>query len=528
LPPPVHPQQALAVYAEPFAIGRRVVVFADPASGLLDRFEALDAAAVVLVSPDDDLDDLRGVRFDLALVADLGLFDDPEDLLARVRRLVGESGVALVAAASADVTTARAFDYYALFDLVAREFADVRMIAQLPFHGVALAEVGEEDEAPAVSVDTQLADGERSPVAFIAIASQRGASLDPYAIIELPAPEREAERASTARVSERIAVDTGALDDARAQLAEERLRSQAIATHAEALQVQAASQAAAQASRVAELERQLAARARDLSELSTEVEEMRSAAEAGRIAAAQVEGLALRADRAEKALAHAEPELARATEAHATELAAFEQTLRDRAQAVRALETELSRREQMVRELVAALEEHAAQPAPARAHEAEAPPPARAPEPPAAAAPSPEPAEALLAALTHENAALREKLDALALELARREGEAQAAAWSVAELERRLAQASAARPPEAPAAPAATQPATADLQHRLAAALDELDALRKALTQEHEARARAESGEELTRARAEIQRQAALLEQLGQKLQTSIQADQPR
>ncbi len=153
---PVHPQQALAIYAEQLAAGRRVLVFADPASGLLERFEALEAETVVLVGPDDNLDELRGGRFDLALVADLGLFDRPEELLACVRRLVGESGVAMVAATNRDASGAlpsvrepgstpesapsgaRAFDYYALFDLVAREFADVRMIAQLPFHGVAL------------------------------------------------------------------------------------------------------------------------------------------------------------------------------------------------------------------------------------------------------------------------------------------------------------------------------------------------------------------------------------------------------
>jgi len=187
----VHPQQALAVYAEPLAAGRRVVVFADAEVGLAERLDELGAAAVVLFTPGDDLDQLRAARFDLAIVADLALFDDPAAVLAAVRRLVGESGAALVAAPNRDAAEAAdtgALDYYALFDLVAREFADVRMIAQLPFHGVALAEVGDEDESPVVSVDTQLADADRAPQAFVALASQRGTSLDPYAIVELPAP----------------------------------------------------------------------------------------------------------------------------------------------------------------------------------------------------------------------------------------------------------------------------------------------------------------------------------------------------
>jgi hypothetical protein len=57
-----------------------------------------------------------------------------------------------------------------------------------------------------------------------------------------------------------------------------------------------------------------------------------------------------------------------------------------------------------------------------------------------------------------------------------------------------------------------------DAGPRLAAALDELDALRRALTQEHEARIRAESGEDLVRAREELARQSVLLEQLAQRL----------
>jgi len=88
--------------------------------------------------------------------------------------------------------------------------------------------------------------------------------------------------------------------------------------------------------------------------------------------------------------------------------------------------------------------------------------------------------------MSQENARLRERLDALALDLARREGEAQATAWTVAELETKLAQVSAA-PPE----PALTP--DMGMTRQLKAALDELDVLRRALAQEHEARVKAES-----------------------------------
>jgi hypothetical protein len=218
-----------------------------------------------------------------------------------------------------------------------------------------------------------------------------------------------------------------------------------------------------------------------------------------------VESLALRAERAERALAMVEPELARVADAHAAELQQFEHVLRERAAAVRALEVEVVRRERMVRELVGALEENGAF---GHGHAPAAPPPAghgpAAAKPVSAAAPPPPSRDedaGPLAALSAENVRLQQKLDALARELARREGDAQAGAWTVAELERKLTQAAAQPRPSGGSTSSA--------------ALEELDALRKALTQEHAARVRAESGEELVQARAEIQRQAALLAQAG-------------
>jgi hypothetical protein len=517
MPPRVHPQQALAIYAEPLAAGRRVLVFADPATGLLERLEELGAAAVVLLTPDDDLEDLAGARFDLAIVAELSRSPDPAALLASLRRMLGESGAALVASTKPDPaedSDGEPLDYYALFDLVAREFADVRMIAQLPFHGIALVEVGDEDEAPAVTVDTQLADADRAPQAFVALASQRGTSLDPYSIVELPAPEPalldvralDDARALLEEQGAQLDLTRADLRETTAQLEEARARLDAMR---EQLDQRAEGTAAlrAQAARAGELEREVAGRARQLAELSSDVASLRLAAEAGRTAAAQADELARRAERADRTRAEAESEVARLLEGQAAELLAFEEALRERALAIRSLEAEVARRERLVRELVGALDEHAL-----RAddgHSMPAPHAAQAAQEVIADGGASE----IEAALTVENAQLRQRLDGLALELARREGEAQATAWSIAELERKLAQAASS-----PAPPSSVPPAAADAGPRLAAALDELDALRHALTQEHEARARAESGEELVRAREELSRQAELLEQLGQKL----------
>ncbi len=226
---------------------------------------------------------------------------------------------------------------------------------------------------------------------------------------------------------------------------------------------------------------------------------MRSAAEAGRIAAAQVEEVALRSDRAERRVALLEQELAKGGDTQSKELADMEHVLRERSQAVRALEAEVARREQIVRDLVDTLEE------------LEGRAPLSPPQAPAETAP--DDAATLVAeashALAEENARLRAQLDALALDVARREGESQAMVWQVTELQRRLAQAGES---PAPALPGQGTDA------RLAQALDQLDALRVALAQEHGARVRAESGEELTRAHAEIQRQAVLMEQLVREL----------
>src|SRR5262249_53419795 len=72
------------------------------------------------------------------------------------------------------------------YDLVSLQFASVRMIGQVPFAGVALAELGESDEEPGVSVDTQLVTEPEPPEAFIALASQQDVRLDAYAIVQLP------------------------------------------------------------------------------------------------------------------------------------------------------------------------------------------------------------------------------------------------------------------------------------------------------------------------------------------------------
>jgi hypothetical protein len=463
-------QLALAVYAESLAERGHVTVIGDSSIGLGSLLVRLGARAVEVWDPDierargaaehaargvtvrplsRDQPEVRDV--DLVVVPDLGCFPDPADLLARVRRMVGGEGAAIVAAANRDGTAnegSPAFDYYELFDLVAREFDCARMIAQLPFYGVTLAELGDEDHSPAVSVDTQLAEMDRPPEVFIVLASQRDVRLDAYSIIELPPPPAPLRALVDNSDAGRRLQDLEALNgDLRARAAEGDRLAEAVAVLEKGLHERSEA--------VVELEAVLADRTRQVTQLSLELQQMRATAQAERSSAEAIEEIARRADRAEKRTVLLEMELQH-TDARVDEHVRLEEALRERAAAVRLLEGELARRDQMIRELAGALEDTVAG--------------------------GSSPAEENVDARDEENARLRGRLDALALELARREGEAQATVWKVAELERGLALGTTG-----------TQQGGPGFGGQLSAALDEVDALRRALLQEHEARVRAES-----------------------------------
>jgi hypothetical protein len=364
------------VYAEALATGATVMVFGDAANGVGELLLTLGARSVTVRDPDaararrlasgspgvsiepyaSERSGLGGV--DLAIVPDLGLFAQSTEVVAALKGLVGDDGVVLLGAQNRETADdpAHAFEYYELFDRVAGAFRYVTMLAELSFEGVALVALGEEDEA-AVSVDTQLAGPSRVPQRFLVVASQREVALDPYMVVELPAPpEHEEPEAPPA-------------PDRSAEL-------------------QAAVEVATRRSE--EAQRQAAAS-----------EQRASAAEQRAIASERV--------------------AAESAEGAAGEVRRFEDMLRERAKAGRALEVELERRDRMVRELVASLE-----------NGAETQPVA-----------TPAPAAAPVADVEVENARLRETLDTMAAEAARREGDIRALRWTIAELERRL-------PPPAP------------------------------------------------------------------------------
>lgn len=519
----VQSARALSVYAEPLVAGRRVMVVGDASSGIAALLIELGARLVhvyetdaarasaaeptrgvtVHLLPERDFD-VRDGAFDVAIVPDLSIVPEREALLARLRRILGQDGAALVAArnpAAARIpATERSIDYYELYELVSMQFESVRMVGQVPFVGVAMVELGVDEDETDVTVDAQLAGESTPPEMFVALASQNDAELAKYAIVQLPDVEEHppasiGARASIAESKLRADVLAAQLDERSSQTRELEGRvatAMAMADRISAEAARADERYAVDLQRhqeiIASLEEEIAARAAKLAvleaafgaleEASREIE--RRAAAAERAIEEHVEranALAAELDEA-RAVASAAADLNGAALAHEGEVAELESLLQGRGEHVADLEREVARREQIILDLlsqIASLEGAPVERAPA--------------ERPATAGAADDRSDALY----EENVRLRARLDALALDLARREGELATTAWRVTELEEELAhRTKQAAPPTGPFEELGKD--TAFLRAELDKARDELDMLRRALAQEHEARVR-ERGE---------------------------------
>jgi len=473
-----------------------------------------------------------------------------------------------------------ALDYPALYDLFASQFEEVSLAGVVPFSGVVFAELGDhDDDSPPVSVDTRLAPAS-APRVFVVVASsgadrEAAPYLDPYAIVQISEqaepPPVEALAAEVALGAIQLKVDllTAQLEEAVDRLTLEGIRSSEVATRLDRTTVErdgaltrameleavlAASQMTLSTleRRLLEAEQGMLERDDRIATLSAELDERRSSETPffGVPTPVDLSALVTRAERAEQALAVAITELAErqddaattvhlnadngqlraraeraeaalaihvedlthVAEAHGLETSNYEEQLRDRARVIAGLERELTRREELVKELVGSLAESRETAANGALVFEAAPPVSR----PVGGGVDPDDA-----ALSRQDEVIRleRKLDELAGEVARREGELVARGWRITELENentRLARAPSAGKPGLDMQSGATANAnpTAELRAELARTRDELDALRQALTQEHAARIAAESGEELVRARSELARQAVLLEQI--------------
>ncbi len=407
-------------------LGARVVHVYDPSlTASPERGTVVRPTQVVRPMPEGDFD-VRDGAFDLAIVPDVASIDDPAALLARLRRVVGTDGAVMCAASNPDgphaTGTSNAsltMDYYALYDLASLQFENVRMIAAMPFNGLTLAELGQDEVDSAVRVDTQLAGERPAPSAFIALASQSDVALDAYTVIELDgqvpvaamrAPDPEAS-AALAQEKLRVTYLEAQLEELVAVRASRSVAEEEAKRAHDALDVER--------ERAVRLERELdakrvhvdapppapARREEDLAEQLAEAQLRAAALEEGVELAEKT--IIIQRDRiAEVEAAFADLEqarLARSTipplEDRGTEedVAMLEAKLKERGETIAALEAEIARRDKLVRELVMRLD-------------------------------NPSNGQA------DEN--LATKLDELAVLAARQRSELEARAWQIAELER--------------------------------------------------------------------------------------------
>ncbi len=403
----IPPSHALCVYAEPIASGRRVVIVGDCTLGFGERMLALGARMVhmydpdgaranasrpgargltVLPLPESDFN-VRDGAFDVAIVPDIGALPDSSSILARLRKVVGP-GVALIAMPIHDGKSP--LDYYAFFDLVALQFAHVRMLGQVPFIGVALAELGV--EAPQISVDTQLVQRPSSPECFIAVASQTRLDRESFSIIQFPGDAFHKPDPAVEEVIKKVPVLEEALADTSTKLKREESRAGDNHVRAERLTHD-----------IRKLEEELQ-RQRDRGfRLTRDVEEEKKARQKAELELGMIrKSPELAAARARITQLEEAVRGAEAVSAESEELGRLEAALQERAHEVKALERELARREALVQELVGELEEARSDTGDAKAADL---------------------------------AEMGKKLDRMALELAQREASLQTSRWAIAELE---------------------------------------------------------------------------------------------
>ncbi len=233
----MHPADAsvvIAPYLEPVVRGRRVAVIGDATRplgpALLERGARLvhvydpDAARVAEVLarrgssrtlmtaplPDGDVA-VRDGAFDAVVVPDLTLFDPVDTVVARARKLVASHGHAVFVSPNPDMhggPREGLLTYYELYDVIALQFPEVRMLGQAPFSGYVIADFAPEGD-PDVVVDTSLVDQKtQEPRWFMALGTHQPRRLDPYTIIQVPGDVGVVDADSTGEPALRQRIDT--------------------------------------------------------------------------------------------------------------------------------------------------------------------------------------------------------------------------------------------------------------------------------------------------------------------------------
>jgi chromosome segregation ATPase len=357
---------ALAVYLEPFAEDRRVLLLGDAGGSLAERLEGLcerldiiDPAArepsrgPVPELPFDD------AVFDLVLVLDVSALPDPRpDAVRELRRVLTDDGVLALCTQGGPRRRRRSGPPQDVLDkLLTPQFRYVHFVAQQPLGGYTLLdlEAGEDEE---LSIDASLVRKEPpESERYLALGSDLRLRVEPKLWVQLPR-DFAADEAGPAVSPEFV---RKLEDDAR-----EAAQREADAVRALEAERKARAEAEHRAERARGLERRLrdaegdyddaVARLRflesELSERDGALENERKRRESAEHELKNEKAQGAQADARVRA-AEAEREAARAdAEALATEVAELEKRVAERGQRVAELERDVKAKEVVARDLL--------------------------------------------------------------------------------------------------------------------------------------------------------------------------------
>jgi hypothetical protein len=239
------PSIALGAFSEDLVTSRRVVIFGNALSGLAETLVERGArlvhvydenpARVAEATARSTLTQVsfaplgpggiaaRDGAFDVGFIDEVSQFATAASVVTRLRRALTARGVAFVSTVNPDkklmysvapesanaleftlASTEKPLSYYDLYDLVTREFDEVKMVGQTPFVGYALADFSPETDVE-FSIDTALVPGgAEEPEFFIAVCSHFPITTESFCVVQMAAetllepllPEAFVERAS--------------------------------------------------------------------------------------------------------------------------------------------------------------------------------------------------------------------------------------------------------------------------------------------------------------------------------------------
>ncbi|MEM9069241.1 MAG: hypothetical protein AAGE52_12075 [Myxococcota bacterium] len=278
---------ALSTFLAPLATGRRVLWVGDATTGAPEHLASHAASVRALDTSGRGRRRRGGVAhvsvyrpgvltfepgsFDVAVVPDITILDDPGEKLAELARILGDGLVVAGAPTGrAEATVLRAH--------LRAAFREVRLLGQAPFSGVALADLTA-DSVDEIVVDGSLLGHDTESVdRLFGIAADELPTFDGYTLVQLAgeAP-REQKDTDAGRLEEALGVrsrEAEALRDAleRAESRLEQVQARLVAKEAEAREARLQEEAAEEYDDIARLEEVLQERGARVRELEAEIE----------------------------------------------------------------------------------------------------------------------------------------------------------------------------------------------------------------------------------------------------------------